>query len=453
MIEFRPIPYVDPFSWFSCFEEKPGTLFLDNASTSLGIGQYSYLLWNPFLEFTAQQNRCFWNTSPLEVKGNPLEIFFQKMKEFSSEKDPTIPPFQGGAVGFFAYDLAWSLERLPDLKPREHSFPDMQFYFYDHGLSFDTLHQKAWIFRQSFCSDSCDELMQQVPSPHKTRRTIQEPKKITIQSNFTQAEYLKVLEKTKSHLHAGDIFQANISQRFRGSLPLAPRDLYARLRAISPAPYAAYLDFGSRKILSSSPESFLLRQGEWIHTHPIKGTRKRGKTPEEDEFLKKQLLGSEKDRAELTMIIDLSRNDLGRVCQYGSVRVHHLSQGGIVLETHPTVYHLVSHIEGKLWPISSHLDVLKACFPGGSITGAPKIRAMEIIEDLEPTKRGVYTGTYGWIGFDQDLQLAMGIRLLQIEDDQFSFQVGGGIVIDSDPEEEYQETLIKARGILKALQG
>lgn len=450
MIEFCLLPYEEPFAYFSAFPEQAGTQFLDNASTHLGIGRYSYIVWNPFLEFVSKGDRYAWNSHTLQEKGDPLTAFFQKLENFPSESHHELPLFQGGAVGYLAYDFGACLERLPDLKPREHSFFDLHFFVYAHGLSFDTQEKKVWLFRQSFCPDSLEALKRQITAP-KQSHLLLVPKTISVQSNFTREDYLKALEKTKAYLVAGDIFQANISQRFQGELPLPPRDLYARLRTVSPAPYAAYLDFGARQVLSSSPESFLQRVGRQIHTHPIKGTRKRGATPQEDEALKKELCESEKDRAELTMIIDLSRNDLGKVCEYGTVKVRALESGGMYLETHPTVYHLVSHVEGTLRPEVTNADILRACFPGGSITGAPKIRAMEIIEELEPNKRGVYTGSLGWIGFDASMQLSIGIRILQVEGERFSFQVGGGIVVDSIPEEEYQETLVKARGIFKAL--
>ncbi|MCK5326978.1 MAG: aminodeoxychorismate synthase component I, partial [Candidatus Latescibacteria bacterium] len=241
----------------------------------------------------------------------------------------------------------------------------------------------------------------------------------------------------------------NLSQRFSSPLPVPPFDLYTRLRARNPAPFAAFLDFGEMQVLSSSPERFLQVEARKrnVYTRPIKGTRPRGSTPERDADLARELLQSEKDRAELVMIVDLERNDLGRVCETGSVHVPEL----MALERYPTVYHLVSTVAGRLPPERNRMDLLRAMFPGGSITGAPKIRAMEIIAELEPTRRGVYTGSIGWLGFTGDMDLNIAIRTFVVRDGMARFQVGGGIVADSDPEEEYEETLHKGRALMEAL--
>jgi para-aminobenzoate synthetase component 1 len=467
MTFFYPLlPYQEPIHWFHRFPSAPGTLLLENASkhspSSLGIGRYSYILWSPFLEFQAEGNQGKWISPEGEksAKANALEAFFSKMAEFSLEIQENFPPFQGGAVGYFSYEMGACIEKLPQKNPKDSSFPETHFYFYAHGLSFDTVSQESWLFRQAFCPFSLEQLLQQLPSPAPLPTVFAIPDPVWIQSNFSKEAYLQALQKTQEYLQKGDIFQANISQKFQGALPLNvnARDLYLRLRHISPAPYAAYLDFGERQFLSSSPELFLRRQGSEIHTYPIKGTRKRGKTPEEDERLRQELWTSEKDNAELTMIVDLCRNDFGRVCAFKSISVVppdsvSREREGIYLEEHPTVFHLLAHIQGTLRPEATNLDLFRASFPGGSITGAPKIRAMEIINELEPCQRGPYTGAFGWIGFHQDLELSIAIRILLIEKERFSFQVGGGIVIDSHPEEEYLETLVKAKGLLLALQG
>jgi para-aminobenzoate synthetase component 1 len=270
-----------------------------------------------------------------------------------------------------------------------------------------------------------------------------------IRSNFTKDKYLTAIRRAKAYIAAGDIYQVNLSQRFSGPLPVPPFDLYTRLRARNPAPFAAFLDFGEMQILSSSPERFLQVEARTrqVRTRPIKGTRPRGNTPEQDADLGRELLLSEKDRAELVMIVDLERNDLGRVCETGSVHVPEL----MVLERDPTVHHLVSTVAGRLPPERNRMDLLRAMFPGGSITGAPKIRAMEIIAELEPTRRGVYTGSIGWLGFTGDMDLNIAIRTFVVRDGMAHFQVGGGIVADSDPEEEYEETLHKGRALMEAL--
>ena len=267
------------------------------------------------------------------------------------------------------------------------------------------------------------------------------------ESNFTKDSYIKTIKKAKEYIKAGDIYQVNLSQRFKFTLDVDPFDLYRVLRAINPAPFASFLNFGDVKIISASPERFLKKEGCRIQTRPVKGTRPRGESPSEDNRLKEELLASVKDRAENLMIIDLERNDLGRICEYGSVHVTKF----MACEEYATVFHLVSTVEGKLTRNIGAIDCLINCFPGGSITGAPKIRSMEIIEELEPVKRSVYTGSIGYIGFNGNMDTAIAIRTFVIKGKNAYFQVGGGIVYDSDPEKEYMETLDKAKALIEAI--
>ncbi len=279
---------------------------------------------------------------------------------------------------------------------------------------------------------------------HLGQRPVPPPR---IKSNFTRDKYLKAVKKVKDYIVAGDIFQANLSQRFETMLPVSPFMLYSRLRQVNPSPFSAYLNYPEGIIACSSPERFLKVSGNRVETRPIKGTRPRGRTPAEDRVMSQSLLGSSKDRAENVMIVDLERNDLGRVCQYGSIKVDELTS----LETFPTVFHLTSTISGKLQADKGIIDLLKATFPGGSITGAPKVRAMEIIDEMEPNQRGPYTGSLGYISFNGDADLNIIIRTFILKGNKAYFNVGGGIVHDSQPELEYQETLDKARGLLRAL--
>ncbi len=270
---------------------------------------------------------------------------------------------------------------------------------------------------------------------------------VGLKSNFSREGYCRAVEKSLEYIAAGDIYQVNISQRFSAELKTGIWELYRRLRHLNPAPFASFLRFPEVSVLSSSPERFLLVEGNRVETRPIKGTRPRGDTAAEDSALKQELINSAKDRAELLMIVDLERNDLGRVCQTGSVKVPEL----FCLETYATVYHLVSTVTGTLPAGKNVLDLLPAVFPGGSITGAPKIRAMEIIEELEPVRRGIYTGSLGYLDFSGRADLNIVIRTFVIKNNRVYFQVGGGIVADSQPELEYQETLDKARALLDAL--
>jgi para-aminobenzoate synthetase component 1 len=268
-----------------------------------------------------------------------------------------------------------------------------------------------------------------------------------ITSNFTHKDYVAAVARAKDYIAAGDIYQVNISQRLSAPLATASFDLYRRLCQSNPAPFAAYFETPDAAIISCSPERFIQVRGREVETRPIKGTRPRGATPEEDARLAAELLASEKDRAENVMIVDLERNDLGRVCEFGSVYVPEL----FVLESFATVHHLVSTVRGRLRPDATALDCLRASFPGGSITGAPKVRSMEIIEELEPTRRGVYTGAIGYLCFSGDMDVNIVIRTLVVKDGVAHFQVGGGIVADSQPEAEYEETLDKGRALARAL--
>lgn len=272
---------------------------------------------------------------------------------------------------------------------------------------------------------------------------------LALRSTFTHRGYLDAVSRVREYIVAGDIFQANLSQRFETSLPEPAFDLYRRLRQWNPAPFAAYLDWGDLQVLSASPERFLRLDGErrQIETRPIKGTRPRGLGPMHDAALGRALAESEKDRAENVMIVDLLRNDLSRVCRPGSVRVPEL----FALEHHPTVHHLVSTVIGELAPSADAVDLIRAAFPGGSITGAPKVRAMEIIAELEPTQRGVYCGSIGYLSATGAMDTSIVIRTYLALRGQVYFQAGGGIVADSDPELEYRETLDKARGLIETL--
>ena len=259
---------------------------------------------------------------------------------------------------------------------------------------------------------------------------------------------MNAIRHIKDYISAGDVYQVNLSQRIEAHLDIPPYELYKILRSVNPAPFSCFLNFDDVAIISSSPERFLNVHARHVQTRPIKGTRPRGKDAKTDEIMKQALLSSPKDDAELTMIIDLERNDLGRVCDYGSVKVTERK----VLETYPTVYHLVSTIEGDLHERYDLMDLLKATFPGGSITGAPKIRAMQIIDELEPTQRSVYTGAIGYIGFNGDADLNIAIRTFITKDKMVYFQVGSGIVADSNEEEEYEETMLKAKALIDSLQ-
>ncbi len=414
----------------------------------------------PFLVFKSKGEQIeIWEQGQSQrLSGNPFDVLkslISRYRLFSSG----YPPFHGGAVGYFGYDLCHFVEKLPRESIDDLELPDCYLGFYDLVLSFDHLTGGLLISSSGLPERKLPERKKRARA--RLEEVLEILKKACIEdfsaekeynipeitSNFSRADYLNAVERAREYIRAGDIFQVNLSQRFMCSQIASPFIIYERLCRINPAPFASFLNFPEVTIVSASPERFLRISGRKVQTRPIKGTRPRGRDSLEDKRLSRELLDSEKDRAELIMIVDLERNDLGRVCEYGSVTVPKL----ITLETHPTVFHLVSTVEGVLKEGKDHIDCLKACFPGGSITGAPKIRAMEIIDEVEPNQRGIYTGSIGYIGFNGETDLNIVIRTMVITGGRIYFHAGGGIVADSDPEREYEETLHKVRALIEAL--
>lgn len=422
--------------------------FLDGGMDWRRLGRYSFIGANPFLVFRSRGDvielvRPLENNVVGRMRGNPFDVLELVLSAFRVRGSHDIP-FAGGAVGYFSYDLKDVLyPNLPSKARDDIKTWDCYLGFYDEVMAYDNLKKKAYRISCRFGK----RMGQYTPPRESPVEEHHASRKIT--SNFTKKGYIKAIEKAKEYISAGDIYQINLSQRFSAGLGgRNPWSIYKRLREINPAPFAAYLNFPDLKILSSSPERFLKVSGRKIETRPIKGTRPRGLNPREDRLLAKELKNSVKDKAEHVMIVDLERNDLGRICKYGSVRVPEFE----AIETYPTVHHMVSTVEGRLRRGVRQVDVLQATFPGGSITGAPKVRAMEVIEELEPTKRSAYTGALGYLGFDGSMDLSIIIRTMIIKDGRIFFQAGGGIVADSKPEDEYQETLDKAKALLKTLE-
>lgn len=450
------IPYKNPHEIFSCVSHKPWSVILDSASLDKHCGRYSFIAVDPFLTLKSKNNYIELNEQTFI--GDPFSVLKEKLQEFSLQIIPDYPPFQGGAVGYFSYDLCHHLEKLPRNKD-DMEFPDMMLGFYDLVIGIDHHAKEAYIFSSGFPAHDIDDrslraqkrlkwLKQILNTPINfvtNKRNITE----LIFSNFDPSTYKKSVQHVIDYIHAGDIFQANISQRFSCTLPndLHPWQLYQRLRHYNPAPFAAYLNYDDIVIASASPERFLKLSNGKVETRPIKGTRQRSQTPEADKRLAKELLESEKDRSENVMIVDLLRNDLSRVCKSHTVKVEKLCG----LESYVNVHHLVSIITCELEEKYDAVDLLKATFPGGSVTGAPKVRAMEIIAKIEPTQRGPYCGSIGYIGFDGNMDTSIVIRTLAIKNNQVTFQAGGGIVADSNPTHEYEETLIKARALHRTL--
>ena len=440
---------------FGRIAEDAHPFFLDSGIRMSRIGRYSFLGCEPFQVLTVRGRRVEIQTDDgVAVEyANPFEVLRREIGRFQVEEHPEIP-FPCGAVGFLGYDLGAHVERLPCTTVDDIGFPDAYFGFYDRVVAYDHLDGKVWLAAAELpglpgaAEDKLECLARKLhaPAPKVDGGRAGTGR---VDGNFTRDEYLAAVQRAKDYIAAGDIFQVNLSQRFQTRLDVPAHQLYRRLRAINPAPYAAYLGFGDCAIVSASPELFLRVRGRSVETRPIKGTRPRGSSEAEDSHLREALLHSEKDAAELTMIVDLERNDLGRVCSYGTVRVSEPR----TLEAYPTVWHGVATVAGELHEGHDRVDLLKATFPGGSVTGAPKIRAMEIIDELEPTRRSAYTGAIGCLGFDGGMNLNIVIRTFLVNGRDAFFQVGGGIVADSELVAEYDETLDKARALIESVGG
>lgn len=429
---------------------------LDSGMDSEKLGRYSFVGANPFLTFSSKGDRCRIHRSEeiesIEV-GDPFAILQRLLKVYPAQSKEGIP-FVGGAVGYFGYELCHFLEKLPSKAVDDMKIADCFFGFYDGIYVFDHQKDTIHIIALGINQPETDTLL--AMEIHLRYFSLQRPQvslyhsrtPVSFHSNMTKEVYLESIHRIREYIRAGDVYQVNFTQRFDCAFDGEPLSFYASLRSINPAPFTAYIDTGECIVVSSSPERFIHIKQDKIETRPIKGTCPRGATQAEDENNRRALLESEKDRAELLMIVDLERNDLSRIAQTGSVCVPEI----FTVETYATVHHLVATVTATLRPEYDGIDCVRATFPGGSITGAPKIRAMEIIDQLEPTQRNIYTGAIGYLGFDGNLDLNIAIRTVVIKDKRAYFQVGGGIVWDSDPELEYQESLTKAQALIKALQ-
>jgi para-aminobenzoate synthetase component 1 len=473
----------DPAEVCARFLDLPYLLFLDSAATQHPDAHYSFLAADPFQVVRSKGTRTEIRKAPGEdwapVQGEALSVARAQLPSEPSEPIPGIPPFQGGIAGYIGYDWGAVLERLPRPRYDDLAIPDVVLGLYDWVVAWDHRIGTAWLIstglphRGDAQARRARERMQLVRerlggrpvggkavkrvsalepdaiAPSYPVEGIDGARNIGLRSTFTRRGYLDAVARVREYIVAGDIFQANLSQRFQSRWAEHPFQLYRKLRQQNPAPFAAYLEFDELAVLSASPERFLRLDEDRrrIETRPIKGTRPRGLGPMHDAALGRALAESEKDRAENVMIVDLLRNDLSRVCRPGTVRVPEL----FALEHHPTVHHLVSTVVGEIEPGSGAVELIRAAFPGGSITGAPKVRAMEIIAELEPTQRGVYCGSIGYVSATGAMDTSIVIRTYLALGGQVYFGAGGGIVADSDPELEYGETLDKARGLIETL--
>lgn len=441
---------LDTEQLFILFSNEKNVMFLDSGGKDKKLGEFSFIVFDPFIKFTSKNKGI--NISEKNISGDPLEELQNVLNKYKIKNKGKFP-FNGGAVGYLSYDLARQIEDLPSDAIDDMQIEDIVMYFYHGTIVIDHILEKIYYSDYNIDGKGQNRFDYILDKINKSLNVIKPEVKYNsnskMVSNFTKNEYLNSIKKIKKYIKAGDIYQTNMTQRFCSKFDGNAVGLYLKLRDKNPAPFSAYLDIDNVKILSSSPERFVKVKSRIITTRPIKGTMPRGITVEEDEKNKNILINSEKDKAELLMIVDLERNDLGRVSEIGSVKVKELFK----LETYATVFHLVSTIEAKLRDDINFKKLIEGIFPGGSITGAPKIRAMEIIDELEPTQRNIYTGSLGYIDFAGDIDINIVIRTIVLKDEKAYIQLGGGIVSDSVEELEYEETLHKGKALFEVLEG
>ncbi|MBM4286613.1 MAG: aminodeoxychorismate synthase component I [Deltaproteobacteria bacterium] len=418
---------------------------------SLDSARYSLMGWDPFLVMraTGRQVEIQVGECLKTLEGNPFDILEEALEALSLPGQTPLPPFSAGGLGFLAYELKNHLERLPATAVDDLGLPEMVWAFPRRIVVQDRWEGRCWQVWVEYepPAGSVSKADSGAPFPCDRIKPPGAYQVGQLTSTFSRERYLAAVRRAREYIRQGDIYQVNLSQRFSFPFRGDFYRLFGQLFARNPAPFYAYLNCNDFQILSTSMERFLLRQGDVLETRPIKGTRPRGRTPEEDEAMQQELTASLKEDAELSMIVDLLRNDISRVCVGGSVRVREHKR----LEAYENVYHLVSIVTGRLRPECSQVDILRATFPGGSVTGCPKIRAMEIIDELEPVVRHVYCGSIGYLGLHRNLDLNIAIRTAIRQQDQVHFAVGGGIVYDSEEVAEYEETLHKGMTLFKVI--
>ncbi|MHB8487327.1 MAG: anthranilate synthase component I [Candidatus Acidiferrales bacterium] len=436
---------------------------LESVEGGENIARYTFLGVEPTEVFRSRGRSCRVEIGNRveRIDANPIELLRSRVSRYRPVKINGLPPLVGGAIGYFAYDMVRLIERIPATGEDELKLDDAVLMFF-HGLVvFDHVQHRVWIVRNVFTEGpgslraKYDAAVREIT---RTRRKLEQPlprlpraksrSALCMSSNFTKSRYMAAVRRAKEYIRAGDIFQVVPSQRFSARTSADPFEIYRALRVVNPSPYLYFLRLGELEVVGSSPEMLVKVQGRDAFYRPIAGTLPRGRDEREDKFLEKKLLGDPKERAEHIMLVDLGRNDLGRVCEYGSVKVEKL----MFVERYSHVMHLVSSLRGRLRKDVDCLDALMACFPAGTLSGAPKVRAMEIIDELEPTRRGIYAGAILYLDFSGNLDSCIGLRTLVAKDGKIHIQAGGGVVADSVPEKEYQETVNKARALVVAVE-
>jgi anthranilate synthase component I len=444
------------------------SFLLESVEGGEKIARYTFAGANPEELFRYANGVCVLESRDRVVweERDPVSFLRARMERFQPVRLPGLPPLVAGAIGYFSYDMVRLIERLPRQLRDEIGLYDAMLMFYHGIIAFDHVQHRLWVVRNVFTAGEGSlrtKYEAAVREIKRTKRKLEEavaserPKKeakakkrapLRVKSNFQRGEYLAVVRKAKAYIRAGDIFQVVLSQRFSAKTQADPFEVYRELRVLNPSPYPFYLQMNDVSIVGTSPEMLVKVQGRDVFYRPIAGTQPRGKDEAEDLRLEKEMLASEKERAEHIMLVDLGRNDLGRVCDYGTVKVEQL----LAVERFSHVMHLVSSLRGRLREDVDCFDALMACFPAGTVSGAPKVRAMEIIEELERTRRGIYAGGVLYLDFAGNLDSCIALRTMVIKNGVAHMQAGGGIVADSTPEGEFQETINKSRALLTALE-
>ena len=444
------------------------SFLLESVEGGEKIARYTFAGANPEEVFRYSNGACVLESRDRVVweERDPVTFLRARMERFHPVRLPGLPPLVAGAIGYFSYDMVRLIERLPKRLRDDIGLYDAQLMFYHGILAFDHVQHRLWIVRNVYTEGAGGSLRLRynaaVREIRRTRQLLEQPvpaeqpkkpggrriKPLGITSNFRRDEYLDAVRKSKNYIRAGDIFQVVISQRFSAKTQAEPFQVYRELRALNPSPYLFYLQMNDIAVVGSSPEMLVKVQGRDVFYRPIAGTRWRGKDEAEDQRLEREMLASEKERAEHIMLVDLGRNDLGRVCEYGSVKPERL----MTVERYSHVMHLVSSLRGRLREDVDCFDALMACFPAGTVSGAPKVHAMEIIEELERTRRGIYAGGVLYLDFAGNLDSCIALRTMVIKNGVAYVQAGGGIVADSTPEGEYEESVNKAKALFTALE-
>ncbi|OPY58914.1 MAG: Anthranilate synthase component 1 [Pelotomaculum sp. PtaU1.Bin035] len=450
-----------PISIFKKISPRGPAYLLESVEGGESLARYSFIGFDPFLNFTSkgEESRISGGGGSKVVSGSPLENLAKLISGFHVYNGEELPRFFGGAVGYLGYGAVRFFERINISRKNIPDLPDSNFIFAGTVLIFDHVKHSLKIVINSFPGENPESSYDNVE--YRFQKVIESINRTValeygnpghgafapVETNMTRENFIKQVERAKEYIKAGDILQVVLSQRFRTPFQGEPFNVYRRLRALNPSPYLYYLDFGTAQVVGSSPEMLVRVVGDTAETCPIAGTRPRGKNLEADRRMAEELLEDAKERAEHLMLVDLGRNDLGKVCEPGSIKVSRFME----IERFSHVMHLVSNVKGRMSSGRDSSDALRACFPAGTVTGAPKVRAMEIIDELEPDGRGVYAGAIGYFGFTGNLDTAIAIRTVIIREGNAYVQAGAGIVADSDPEREYEETINKARALLNTI--